>query len=372
MTEGLIPIKKFSQKHRDKETIIEAVNFFDFSKEIQLNNPSIAIISINDDNLADFYDTLAWNIRENLYNLFKPYIINISIYDLGYFILNSNNSQNFIDLVIHLINNKVTPIVLSKSKAVNLLIYKAIETIKNNVSITEISNYLPLGNPNDLNDNDYLSHIISNPQNKLFNFSNLGYQLFNVSSNTNDLYHRLLFDSCRMGQLINDISVAEPPIRDSDFVSIDLSSVRASDAPATIKANPNGFSGFNICQMSRFAGLSNKVKILSITGILNVDDNYNLTSTISGQILWFFLEAFFNRKNDFPNENSKNYKIYIVENDKTGNLKFFHSVLSDRWWVEFETNSKKNYYISCLFQDYKLACDGEIPDRLWKIIQKLT
>jgi len=43
-----------------------------------------------------------------------------------------------------------------------------------------------------------------------------------------------------------------------------MSSVKNADAPANNNATPNGFSGAEICAISRYAGISDKVTSFGI------------------------------------------------------------------------------------------------------------
>ena len=51
----------------------------------------------------------------------------------------------------------------------------------------------------------------------------------------------------------------EPSFRDSDFVSFDLGAIRNSDCRGNIYPSPNGLYAEEACQLSRFAGLSDKI-----------------------------------------------------------------------------------------------------------------
>ena len=89
----------------------------------------------------------------------------------------------------------------------------------------------------------------------LFNYSNIGNQSFLNSQETLELIHDLYFDSYRLGVVRSDIEEVEPILRNADILSVDLSSVRLSDAPATYEGSPNGFYGEEMCQILRYAGL---------------------------------------------------------------------------------------------------------------------
>ena len=76
--------------------------------------------------------------------------------------------------------------------------------------------------------NSYLSKIVLDEPNNLFNFSNIGYQTYYNSQEEIDLIEKLYFDAYRLGEISNNIELAEPTFRDADIVSIDLNSVKSS------------------------------------------------------------------------------------------------------------------------------------------------
>jgi hypothetical protein len=100
--------------------------------------------------------------------------------------------------------------------------------------------------------------------NNLFNYSNVGYQTYYNSQEEIDLIEKLYFDAYRLGEVSNNIAIAEPVFRDADLVSLDFHAVKSSDSGNFIKFNPNGFNGKEICALSRYAGLSDKVSSFGI------------------------------------------------------------------------------------------------------------
>jgi hypothetical protein len=60
-----------------------------------------------------------------------------------------------------------------------------------------------------------------------------------------------------------------------------------------------------ICSLSRY-GISDKV---SIFGIFN-HNNSSQESVLIAQIIWYFIEGFHYRSNEYPFESRKLYKIY--------------------------------------------------------------
>ena len=53
-------------------------------------------------------------------------------------------------------------------------------------------------------------------------------------------------------------------MRDANIVSVDLTSIKSSELSVKQKFSPNGFDGREICAISRYAGISNKVSSFGI------------------------------------------------------------------------------------------------------------
>jgi hypothetical protein len=65
-------------------------------------------------------------------------------------------------------------------------------------------------------------------------------------------------------------------MRDANFVTLDVTSVAMTNVNPSM---PNGFSGKEICALSRYAGISDKVSSL---GIYEIQDLGHQHSTIFG------------------------------------------------------------------------------------------
>ena len=104
-----------------------------------------------------------------------------------------------------------------------------------------------------------------------------------------------------------------------------------------------------------------------------------MTSHLAAQIIWYFIEGFYQRKGDFPHKQKDNYKKYNVGiDDNDHSIVFYESLRSGRWWMQVPLNGgdsadkyKRHYMLPCSYSDYELASNGEIPDRWWQVYQKM-
>ena len=111
-----------------------------------------------------------------------------------------------------------------------------------------------------------------------------------------------IFESIRLGDARKEIRETEPLIRDSVFVSIDMGAVRHADAPGASTPSPNGFFGDELCQLSRYAGLSEQPSVLGIFELNPSSDTNGQTAHLAAQTAWYFLDGYAHRipENPFP------------------------------------------------------------------------
>ena len=159
-------------------------------------------------------------------------------------------------------------------------------------------------------------------------------------------------------------------LRDADVVTLDLNSVKSSEVSLKQKFSPNGFNGREICAISRYAGISNKVTSFGIYEY-NPSQNDEATAMLIAQIIWYFIEGVNYRvkDDDFTDDSSYQKYIMLVESQE---LVFYKSNKTGRWWIEIpfltEINNKlkRHTLLPCTHEDYLAACEQEIPERWWK------
>jgi hypothetical protein len=222
-----------------------------------------------------------------------------------------------------------------------------------------------------ISSHSYMSKIITDKPNNLFNFSNLGYQSYFNAQEEKDLMDRLFFDAYRLGELNQDISLAEPVLRNAHMVSLDARSIKASEIGVSPNFSPNGFDGREICAISRYAGLSDKVSVFGIYEMENIDQSAQLVA----QIIWYFIEGVNFRIKESPYSKTDDFTKYTVPTE-TEQLVYYKSHLTERWWVEVpsiltsHTKANSAALLPCTEQDYLDACNQNIPERWFKAYRK--
>ncbi|MFN3753447.1 formimidoylglutamase [Flavobacterium sp.] len=336
----------------------------------------IAIIGVleNRGDLKAFEEVNLNAIRKELYSLF-PGNWQSSIADLGDILPGNSLEDTFFALqkvCAKLIRKGVIPMIIGGTQDLTYPLYRAYDSLEQMVNLVSIDSKFDIGKQEEgITSNSYLSKIILDEPNNLFNFSNIGYQTYYNSQEEIDLVEKLYFDAYRLGEISNNIALSEPVFRDADIVCVDLNAVKSSDSGNLINFTPNGFDGKEICSLSRYAGISDKV---SSFGIFN-HNNSKEESVLIAQMIWYFIEGVNYRSNEYPFGTKDNYLKYIVplENEE---LVFYKSNKTDRWWIEINFFSgqhnklKKNTLLPCSHDEYLAACNHEIPERWWKAQRK--
>ena len=347
-------------------------------------NADIALVGINEDRNAinnKGCGHAADVIRKYLYALY-PTGHEIKIVDLGNVRSGFQVSDTYFALtgvITEMLQNNVLPILIGGSNDLIFANYQAYQNLGQIVNIVAIDPMFDLGeSEEEMNSRAYLSNIILQQPNYLFNFANIGYQSYFTDQDALRLLKNLMFDTYRLGIVRANLEEAEPVIRNADIMSVDISSVRSSDAPGNGNATPNGFYGEEICQLIRFAGLSDKLSSIGFYETNPTLDPNGQTSHLVAQMIWYFIDGFYNRAHDFPFRNEDDYMKYRVSiNDHKEELTFFKSKKTDRWWMEIPLESdlrikyQRHYLVPCSYQDYQSACNNDIPDRWWMVYQKL-
>lgn len=341
-----------------------------------IDKVKIAIIGVleNRGDLKAFEEVNLNAIRKELYSLF-PGNWQSSITDLGDILPGNSLEDTFFALqkvASKLIKKGIIPIIIGGTQDLTYPLYRAYDNLEQMVNLVSIDSKLDIGkNEQGITSNSYLSKIIVDEPNNLFNYSNIGYQTYYNSQEEIDLVEKLYFDAYRLGEISNKIELSEPVFRDADIVSIDLNAVKSSCSGNMISFTPNGFDGKEICSLSRYAGISDKVSSL---GIFNHNNKIE-ESVLIAQIIWYFIEGVNYRSNEYPFGTKENYLKYIVPLE-TEELIFFKSNKTDRWWIEINyfagqhNKLKKNTLLPCSYEEYLMACNQEIPERWWKAQRK--
>ena len=344
----------------------------------------IAIIGVKEDRAANGNKGCAEapdRVRDYLYNLFSHWK-HLRIADLGNLKNGHTVEDTYFavkDVVAALLRQHVIPIILGGSQDLTFANYTAYEQVGKVINFAAVDPLFDLGHDeHDLNTRSYLSRIIMHQPNFLFNYTNIGYQSYYVDTDALVLMKNLYFDINRLGKVRANMEEAEPMIRNVDFLSFDISAIRQSEAPGNFYANPNGFNGEEACRLCRYAGISDR---LSSIGFYEYNPKFDVngqTAKLLAQMIWYFIDGYAHRRDDLPEQSTEDFIRFTVKTEEFDeNLVFLKSKKTERWWIEMQTLNKirkkyrRHQYIPCSYSDYQNALKHEIPDRWWKVQQKL-
>jgi len=350
----------------------------------ELENIQLAIIGVEEDRKAlnnEGCGLAADYVRENLYRLFQGnYTAKIA--DLGNIRKGNSIDDSYFavtDVLSQLLKKNIIPIIIGGSQDLTYCNYLAYLKMEQTINIVSIDSSFDIGDGDrELNSQSYLSKIILHKPNILFNHSNVGYQTYFVEQNAVELMNKLYFDTHRLGQVRKHMEDVEPIVRNADVLSFDISAIRQSDAPGNGNASPNGFYGEEACQITRYAGMSDKLSSIGFYEINPAFDNNKQTAHLAAQMIWYFIDGFYNRKQDYPIVDKSEYTKYRVSiTNHEHEIIFYKSNKSDRWWMDvpYPLNHKikfeRHHMVPCSYSDYETACRDEMPDKWWQTFQKL-
>lgn len=316
-------------------------------------------------------------IRESLYQLSRLPGKN-KIADLG----NIKQGPRFEDtlaalkdVLVYLLHKDCMAIILGGSSAIIPAIDRAFTEHEIKYSFTSIDSRLDFSSDRKEPDSfNYLGEIIYNRQSSISNFVNIGYQTYLNDQQVVNRFRKMNHMLVRLGEARADLPEIEPTFRDSSFISLDISSVRQSDAPGTFAPSPNGFYTEEICLLARYAGLSDNMKVFGLFEVNPLLDSRSQTSVLASQILWFLLEGNSQRKSESElidkDKNGRFVLYHVSVKDLEEDLIFIKSTVTNRWWMKIAAKDGLMVYIACSHNDYLKAGEGEIPARWMKAISK--
>lgn len=274
--------------------------------------------------------------------------------------------------VVHeLLQMGVLPIILGGGQDLLYAHYRAFDGVQDMVNVVNIDHGFDLGDHQQpLSNKSYVGKIVTEQPYNLMNYSTLGYQSYLNPPEEIALMDRLHFDAYRLGKLIEDITIAEPVMRQAQLVAIDVSSVKSSAMSYRYHKSPNGFDSREICALSRYAGISNTVKSFGIYELKSFD-KFESAPNLVAQILWYFIEGVSFRVSDGDLLNPDNFTVYSVPIDDMV-LVFKKSKRTSRWWIELPINELLNNkkptaaLLPCTYADYLSAIEQNIPERWLK------
>jgi hypothetical protein len=160
------------------------------------------------------------------------------------------------------------------------------------------------------------------------------------------LMDAMLFDVCRLGIIRKNMTDTEPIFRNADLVCVNASSIKQSDFPAQLTGSANGLLSEEICALMRFAGLGNTVRSVGFYDYISDLDTGEQSSKLAAQMIWHFIDGFYNRVEESPLQNENDFVRYRVamHSNTSNEMVFYKSATTERWFMEVTSNFHQKSY----------------------------
>ena len=350
------------------------LDFFDDSFNDDLWSYDVFIIGVPEGRFSlgnEGCDLAPDEIRSSLYGLYEGEW-GLKILDLGNLRIGQTVEDTYAileQLTTYLIERGGVLLILGGGHDLMTPIYKGHSALGRPLNFASIDAYLDFQDGDSYHSRSFLSHLLASKKSMLSNYNLFGYQTYLCNPKEVHLLNQMDFNLIRLGEVNSDLNEMEPYIRCVDHLSVDISVIKASEAPANTYSSPNGMTAEGLCMMLRYAGLSNRVKSVLFSELNPRLDKNSQSAKVYAQAIWYFLEGLHLRQSDLLTEKLSDFKVFHVHSELT-ELVFYKSLVSDKWWVDFsnQKGSAENL-LPCSSLDYFKAVDGELSGRMLKYIK---
>jgi formiminoglutamase len=260
-------------------------------------------------------------------------------------------------VIAELLHLKKSIVIIGGSHDLTLAQYGAYVQHQQIIEASCIDALIDLGTGSSIRSENFLMEMLTGDPNYIRQYNHLGFQIYYAHPNMLQTMDKLRFDCFRLGVVKDKIEEMEPVLRSSDMVSIDIASIASAYAPSN-RFFPNGFNGEEICTLTRFAGLSDRVTTLGIYGYNTRTDIDELTAMQAAQMIWYYIDGKSKSKTEAQLSNRNAFNEYHTLFADVDTL-FLQSKKTGRWWMQLP-NQK---FIPCSAADYRSASLNEIPER---------
>jgi formiminoglutamase len=361
------------------------VNVIDiYTKQFpDLEGVNLAIIGVKEERLNPDHagcGVTPDEVRKQLYKLVQPKY-DVKIADLGNIEAGSSVNDTLFALnacLKELHEQKILTLIIGGPSDLAYAQYTAYQGLNHNLNVLIADAKIDLKqHETEPIYSNYLYKIITHQPNYLFNITHIGNQAYFVEQESLDAFDKMNFDVFRLGQVRSKLQETEPLARNADMMVFSLNSIKAADVGASFSMNPNGLYGEEACQIARYAGMGNDLSSIGFYDLNAFKDVYAAGAKLLSQMIWYFVDGYYNRKYDYPTTESNDYMMYRTTfKNSDYEILFYKNIYNERWWMEVpypkeRNNQKGTFMVPCSYSDYQAALNDEIPDRWMRAYQKL-
>jgi formiminoglutamase len=312
-------------------------------------------------------------VRAQLYPMMFAFK-HLKIVDFGN--VRNQDPSFWIPLMAELIQSGICPVCMGSDENTLWGLFQAYQQHKSVVNLTILDEKMRFS-PKNVADTalSIWQRILEDRPSHLFHCNVLGYQSHATSPLALRFFDQKAFEHVRLGKLRANLEEVEPFIRDADLMCFHVAALKKIEAPAQLSDNPSGLWLEEACQLARYGGMSDK---LTSFGVYGFKTEANILSDVTAQsvaqMIWYFIEGFYNRKQDYP-MSMRNLTQYVVDvKEFDFQIAFWKSNKTGRWWVQIPVKTRKKQerhrLIPCSYNDYLLACRDELPERLFNAYRR--
>lgn len=223
----------------------------------------------------------------------------------------------------------------------------------------------------DFSSRAWLSYLVKEFNRNLDDLVVFGTQKYLISNQQERYLKERFFEIMRLGELRGEaISQVEIPLRDAQVLSVDFRMIKGQPQFAPNIESPHGLEAHDACRVMRYGGMSDQVMA---AGIFEVSaSRSDVDFVLAAQMAWHFVDGFYGRYNDRPDEGSELYKKYVVPVEGMDEpLLFFRNTGNERWWFKTPKGMSKEV-LACSREDYRQSLRNEIPGKWWRLFMRST
>jgi len=298
-------------------------------------------------------------IRRQLYQLFYWHT-DIHIADIGNVKAGASYTDSYAALrmvVRELVNDNKLVVILGGSHDLTLGQYHAYADNRRAVEASCVDALIDLNIDSPFRHENFLMEMLTGEPNYIRHYNHIGFQSYFVHPRMLETMDKLRFDCFRVGHVKDSIEEMEPVIRNSSFLSFDISAIANAYAPSS-RVSPNGFTGEEACQLMRFAGMSPMISSIGIYGYHPQYDRDELTARQISHMLWYILDGRSRGKREASLDEKDSFNEFHMAFAEVETI-FIQSKKTGRWWMQLPDKQ----FIACSYKDYLLASSNEIPER---------
>ncbi len=317
-------------------------------------------------------DSAADAVRRELYGLSFPFG-GLRVADIGN--IRKTEASFLLPVLRELLEGGICPVLVGEADEWALPQFKAHLVQRPSVSLLVVQESIPY-HPTEEKEGHYLRDILRAPTQELFHFCHIGSQSHYIDAETLSALAMRDFDCLRLGKARTNLAEMEPYIRDADLMCFHLSALKGTEAPGVAHPSPSGFFSEEACQLSRYAGMSDKMGSVGFFGYEPGQDRDRRTAQVTAQLIWYFLDGFHNRKQDFPASLDELTEYIVDLKGYDFQLFFWKSNKTGRWWLQVPAHTRagleRHRLIPCSYNDYLQTLAGELPVRLLNAFKRFS